>query len=63
MKKEQVDRLIGKEVTIIFADGKMARGIVGYVPEFSAKYQWRKPGYYYVGNTIFKASHVKIAEK
>ena len=50
MKKEQVDRLIGKEVTITFEDGTTARGIVGYVPEFSAKYQWRKPGCYYVGN-------------
>lgn len=63
MKKEQVDKLIGKEVTIIFVDGKMARGIVEYVPDFSAKYQWRQPGYYYVKNTAFKASHVKKAEK
>ena len=29
MKKEQVDRLIGKEVTITFEDGTTARGIVG----------------------------------
>jgi len=63
MKKEQVDRLIGKEVTIIFVNGTKERGIVEYVPEFSAKYQWRKPGYYHVGNTAFKASHVKKAEK
>lgn len=63
MKKEQVDRLIGKEVTIIFVDGTMARGIVEYIPEFSAKYQWRRPGYYHVGSTEFKASHVKKAKK
>ena len=63
MKREELDKLIGKEVTIIFVNGTMARGIVEYVPEFSAKYQWRKPGYYHVGNTAFKASHVKKAEK
>lgn len=63
MKREELDKLIGKEVTIIFVNGTMERGIVEYVPEFSAKYQWRKPGYYHVGNTDFKASHVKKAEK
>lgn len=63
MKREELDKLIGKEVIITFVDGTMARGIVEYVPEFSAKYQWRKPGYYYAENTAFKASHVRKVVK
>lgn len=63
MKREQLDRLIGKEVELLFMDGSTIKGVLGYTPEFSAKYQWRKAGYYTVRETDFKASHVRKAVK
>ena len=59
MKRETMDRMIGKRVTIRFEDGDERTGILGYTPEFSAKFGWRKAGYYTLGNLDFKASNVK----
>lgn len=58
MKREELDKLIGKEVMILFKDTTVAVGPLGYTPEFSAKYHYRKTGYYTCGDYDFKASHV-----
>ena len=64
MTKIKLMELIGKKVTVYFKRGE--RGIYGtlnYVDEFSAKHSYRKPGYFYIDNISFKASHVrKLAE-
>jgi hypothetical protein len=42
---------------------KSIYGTLGYVDEFSEKYDYRKPNYFYIGNISFKTSHVrKLAE-
>lgn len=58
MKREELDKLIGKVVIILFKDATVAVGPLGYTPEFSAKYHYRKVGYYTCGDYDFKASHV-----
>ena len=54
-----VKKMVGKEVTIVFNDGTTDKGILGYTPEFSAKYDYRKPDYFTLNNWDFKASHIK----
>ena len=63
MKREQLDWLIGKYVIVELVDGHTIRGLLEYTPEFSAKYGWKKPGYYSIRNYAFKASHVRKAVK
>lgn len=58
MKREELDKLIGKEVMILFKDATVALGQLGYTPEFSAKYHYRKAGYYTCGDYDFRVSHV-----
>ena len=63
MKKEDLMKLVGKKVTIYFKDGE--RGIYGtlcFADEFSAKHDYRKPNYFYIGHTSFKVSHVRKVE-
>ena len=64
MTKADLMKLVGKKVHIYFKGGeKGIYGILGYVDEFSAKYNYRKPNYFYIGNTSFKVSHIrKVAE-
>lgn len=64
MKETELMHYVGKKVHIYFKDGERGiYGTLGYVDEFSAKYDYRKPNYFYIGNTSFKASHVrKLAE-
>lgn len=51
---------VGKKVHIYFKDGtKDICGTLGYVDEFSAKHDYRKPNYFYIGDTSFKVSHVR----
>lgn len=53
---------VGKKVHIYFKDGvkeKSIYGTLGYVNEFSAKYGYRKPNDFYIGNISFKASLVR----
>lgn len=59
MKKEELKKYLGQNVNVSFYDGTVISGILGYTPEFSEEYGWRKPGYFTVGNTDFKVSHVK----
>lgn len=64
MTKAELMKLVGRKVHIYFKDGERAiYGTLGYVDEFSAKHDYRKPDYFYIGNTSFKASYVrKLAE-
>lgn len=59
MIKSELMRLVGKKVFVYFKDGESIYGTLGYVDEFSAKYDYRKPNYFYIGNTSFKVSHTK----
>ncbi|MCR5255057.1 MAG: hypothetical protein K6D96_03925 [Acetatifactor sp.] len=59
MKHAELLKLVGKDVRVLFRDGTWIWGKLGYVYNFSAKYDYRKPNYFYVGDTSFKVSHVK----
>lgn len=62
MKKEQLLNLVGKKVIVYFKDkDEGIHGTLGYADEFSAKHDYRKPDYFYIGNTSFKVSHVRKA--
>lgn len=65
MTKAELMFYVGKKVHIYFKDGeKGIYGTLGYADEFSAKHDYRKPNYFYIGNTSFKVSHVrKLAER
>lgn len=64
MTKANLMKLVGKKVHIYFKDGeKGIYGTLGYADEFSAKHDYLKPNYFYIGNTCFKVSHIrKVAE-
>lgn len=59
MTKAELMKLVGKEVFVYFKDGKIIDGTLGYVDEYSAKYDYRKPNYFYIGHTSFKVSHIR----
>lgn len=62
MTKEDLMKLVGKRVSVYFKDGKSAYGALGYVDEFSAKHDYRKPNYFYINNISFKVSHIRKVE-
>lgn len=64
MTNAELMKLVGKKITVFFKDGERGiYGTLGYADEFSAKHNYRKPNYFYIGNTSFKVSHVrKVAE-
>ena len=59
MKHAELMNLVGKNVRVLFYDGQWVCGKLGYADEFSAKHDYRKPKYFYVGDMSFKVSHVK----
>lgn len=60
MTKADLMKLVGKKVFVYFkGEERGIYGTLGYVDEFSAKYDYRKPNYFYIGNTSFKVSHVR----
>lgn len=60
MSKSQLMNYVGKKVHIYFKNGESGiYGVLCYADDFSSKHDYRKPNYFYVGNTSFKASHVK----
>lgn len=67
MTYDNLMKSVGKKVFIYFNDKDGESGIFGtlmYADEFSAKHNYRKPNYFYIGNTSFKASRVrKLIEK
>ena len=56
MKKAE---LVGRKVEIVFFDDMVKTGILGYTPEFSEKYGWRKADRFTLGNWDFRVSHTK----
>lgn len=55
----QLKEYIGKYVNIEFKDGTSVQGVLGYTPEFSSKFGYRKPGYFTLLQYDFKVSSVK----
>lgn len=56
-------KLVGKKVYVYFKCGERGiYGTLGYVDEFSEKYDYRKPDYFYINNILFKVSHVRKVE-
>lgn len=63
MTKAALMNLVGKEVSVYFKDDEREiHGTLGYADEFSEKHNYRKPNYFYIGNTSFKVSHVRKVE-
>lgn len=64
MTRDKLNSYIGKCVTVTFKDGATTTGVLGFTPEFSSKYGYRKPNYYTCNEWDFKVSHIKsIKEK
>jgi len=63
MTKADLMKFVGKKVTVYFKDREsMIYGTLGYVDEFSEKYDFRKPDYFYINHISFKVSHVRKIE-
>ncbi len=64
MTKNELMSYVGKKVNIYFkGDERGINGTLGYANEFSAKHDFRKPGYFYINNLSFKVSCVKKVEE
>lgn len=64
MRKKELMCYVGKKVYVFFKDGSRGVcGTLGYADDFSAKHCYRKPNYFYVGSTSFKASHIRKLEE
>ena len=60
MTNAELMKLVGKKITVYFKGGERGiYGTLGYADEFSAKHDYRRPEYFYIGNTSFKVSHVR----
>jgi hypothetical protein len=60
MRKADLMKLVGKKVYIYFKGSESGiYGTLCYADEFSEKHDYRKPDYFYIGNTQFKVSHVR----
>ena len=56
---KDLHELVGKNVEVIFRDGDVHKGVLGYTTEFSSQYGYRKPNYFTIGDYDFKVSHIK----
>ncbi len=64
MTKAELMNYVGKKVHVYFKGRESGiYGTLGYADEFSAKHDYRKPDYFYIGNTSFKVSHVGKLEE
>lgn len=60
MTKKELIFYVGRNVCVYFkGEEKGIYGQLGYADQFAAKHGYRKPNYFYIGNTSFKASHVR----
>ncbi len=60
MKKAELLSYVGKKVIIYFKGNERCEyGTLGFADEFSAKHDYRKPGYFYINDISFRVSHVK----
>ena len=63
MTRAELLNIVGKKVKVYFKDSERGiYGMLGYVYNFSEKYGYRKPGYFFIDNTSFKVSHIKKVE-
>lgn len=63
MTKAELMNLVGKYVLVEFKHGKIVFGKLGFADEFSAKHDYRKTDYFYIGHKSFKVSHVRKVEE
>ena len=59
MTRAELREYLGKNVTVVFKDGDTEQGILGFTPEFSEKYGFRRPNYFTINDTNFKVSHIR----
>ena len=60
MTKAELMSYVGKKVHVYFkGDNFSIAGTLCYAYEFSAKYDYHKPNYFYIGSTSFKVSHIR----
>ena len=59
MTKAELMKDVGNYVKIKLFDGTILEGELGYTTEFCAEQGFRKPNYFYIGDTSFRVSHVK----
>lgn len=59
MTKAELMKLVGECVHVYFKGGGGIFGTLKYADEFSAKHDYRKVNYFYIGHTSFKVSHVR----
>ena len=60
MTKAELMKLVGKKVLVYFKGEESGiYGTLGYADDFSAKHNYRKPDYFYIGDTSFKVSHIR----
>lgn len=60
MTNAELMKFVGKKVFVYFKGEESGiYGTLGYVDEFSAKYGYRRPNYFYINHTSFKVSHVR----
>lgn len=57
--KDALFSLVGEKVRIVFFDGDVRVGVLGYTKEFSAEYDYRRPKCFTIGDIDFRSSHVK----
>lgn len=62
VKIELLNQFLGKNVTITLFDGTILKGTLQFCAKFCKEHGYRKPNYYYIENTSFKASHVTKVE-
>lgn len=59
MTKARLMQYVGKRVFVFLKNERVGvMGTLGYADEFSAKHDYRKPKYFYIGDRSFRVSHV-----
>ena len=63
MTKSELMQMVGENITVVFKDGEEATGKLGYTPEFSARYGFRRPSFFTLGKFDFKISHINRVKR
>lgn len=58
----EMHKYVGNVVTVTFKSGESEQGQLGFTKEFSAKYNYRRPGYFTINDIDFKLSHITSLE-
>lgn len=59
MTIKELKKYIGVKVGVIFKDGTVKVGVLGFTEDFSEKYGYRKPNYFTIDDYDFKVSHIR----